>query len=302
MESVNDYEKRFADQQAEMEEMSAEMEEMRRCMSVARKGRTQEECDSAGKYAVEAAALFGSIDDDHSGNIDMRELGEDMSILGMSDIRVKELMDELDTDGDGTLTQSEFLEGYEAFSRVSNDTECLLMFRAMDVNGDGIIDFDELQDHLSELGMMSGDIERLMLELDLDGSGSFELEEWMRGYGRFLDLTREINSQYEVLRGPGGGFRMKDSARRAIELGQLEKLYSFVRRELNIAPWNTRKSRITGETQEILRYSRVAGKPVPVQLTDPVEVNLFDMIGDRTPVYYTVWVSASFSLLAVHLC
>jgi len=256
----------------------ADVEGMARRMSGERKGRTQAEKDAGAKYAMEASTLFGSIDDDNSGKIDIRELGEDLSILGMSEIQIKELMDELDADGNGTLTQSEFLQGYEAFSKVSNDTECVALFRAMDLNGDGIIDEYELSSHLSDLGMDGGDIERLMLELDLDGSGSFELEEWMRGYGRFLNLTSAFTTEFEPLQSPAGGFTIKDSAHRAIELGQLEQLYAFVERQLKITTWDSQKSRTTGEMQEILRYSRVAGKFVAVPLKDPKEVNLYDMV------------------------
>ncbi|EGB12013.1 hypothetical protein AURANDRAFT_9211, partial [Aureococcus anophagefferens] len=55
--------------------------------------------------------IFNNIDADHSGEIDLEELGVAMKLLGreMAPEAVKEMMAKFDKDGDGNLDMDEFV-------------------------------------------------------------------------------------------------------------------------------------------------------------------------------------------------
>ena len=140
------------------------------------------------------------------------------------------------------------------------------IFHSIDRNKDGVIDFDELRCELSDTGMSDKKIEELFLSLDTDQSGNIDKEEWVYGYSRFIHQTGR--AELSDLRGPTGGCKIEDTASRAIELEQLEKIYQHVKQQLKRAPW------------KVSRPSRNTGEMADVQLTDPKKVNLYDVTSD----------------------
>ena len=144
--------------------------------------------------------------------------------------------------------------------------EAMTMFDAIDINGDGVIELDELRGEMSAFGMTNKKINELMRNLDIDGNGSIDREEWVYGYSCFVDKSGR--SKFCDLRGPDGGFKIEDTAVRAIELSQLEKIYNHVKRQLVKGSW------------KVSRPSRNTGKWIDVDLKDPEKVNLYDVTSE----------------------
>ena len=137
---------------------------------------------------------------------------------------------------DGAETSNVEPEGTlgEGISDQDTDGIAMAIFDAIDEDSSGTIDLNELRGGLSDSGMTDRDIEELMLKLDEDKNGSKDREEWMRGYNCFVDEVHGYNqAKFYDLRGPTGGFKIADTALRAIELEQLEKIYHHVKRHLH---------------------------------------------------------------------
>ena len=147
-----------------------------------------------------------------------------------------------------------------------DDGIAMAIFDALDEDSSGTIDLDELRGGMSDSGMTDRDIEELMLKLDEDKNGSVDREEWMRGYSCFVDEVHGYTkAKFYDLRGPTGGFKIADTALRAIELEQLEKIYNHVKRRLKTISW------------KVGRPSKDPTKFTDVNLKDPKKINLYDL-------------------------
>ncbi|XP_046681160.1 troponin C, isoallergen Bla g 6.0201-like isoform X2 [Homalodisca vitripennis] len=115
-------------------------------------------------------------------------VGTILEMLGwsMSPSELKEIVDEVDADGSGWLEFDEFCILASRFlteDETGNDCEEELReaFRLYDKEGQGYITTDVLKEIFRELdhSITEDDLENMIEEIDADGSGTVDFEEFM---------------------------------------------------------------------------------------------------------------------------
>ena len=154
---------------------------------------------------------------------------------------------------------------------VDPEMEAIAMFHAIDKDNNGVINLDELHSALWDTGMTEKQIEQLMHSMDSNDNGVIDIDEWLYGYSSFMNGSSFVRSKFIGLRGPTGGYKIEKTERRAIELKQLEKIYTHVRRELKRGSW------------KVSRLSRDTGQYIHTNLKDPKKVNLYDVTSVQLP-------------------
>jgi calmodulin len=134
---------------------------------------------------AEFRAAFELFDKDRDGKITAKELGTVMRNLGQNptEMELKEMIDEVDLDGNGTIDFKEFL-GLMVRKMKDCDTEEELLeaFKVFDRDGNGFITSNELRHVMSNLGesMTPEEVDEMIKEADLDGDGQINYEEFVR--------------------------------------------------------------------------------------------------------------------------
>ncbi|XP_059484906.1 calmodulin-beta-like isoform X1 [Neocloeon triangulifer] len=129
----------------------------------------------------EAFMLF---DKDEDGTITMAELGVVMRSLGQrpSETELRDMVNEVDQDGNGTIEFNEFLQMMSKKMRgADNEEELREAFRVFDKNNDGLISSIELRHVMTNLGEKLSDeeVDDMIKEADLDGDGMVNYEEFV---------------------------------------------------------------------------------------------------------------------------
>ena len=125
-------------------------------------------------------------------------------------------------------------------------------------DSNGSFHLDEFRSKLDQLGIEDDSISELIGHLDRNKGGNLTEAET----SRFLDRTRFLSLTRT------GGCEIKDTAHRAIEVAQLEKLYEYVEAVLG-----------RSESWDVTRMTDSGRVTRPKRLIDPKEVNLYDMSG-----------------------
>ncbi|KAH8025819.1 hypothetical protein HPB51_012141 [Rhipicephalus microplus] len=129
----------------------------------------------------EAFALF---DKNSNGAISTKELGNVMRALGQNptEAELKDMIAEVDTDGDGTVDFPEFLALMTKKGR-SADTEEEIReaFKVFDRDGNGFITAAELRHVMTTLGekLTEEEVDAMIREADTDGDGQINYEEFV---------------------------------------------------------------------------------------------------------------------------
>jgi len=91
---------------------------------------------------------FRIIDDDGSGELDMKEFKKAISEHAMdwTDEDVKSVFEYFDEDGGGTISYDEFLLGVRGELNERRTTLVLMAFQVIDKDGSGILDMDDIKD------------------------------------------------------------------------------------------------------------------------------------------------------------
>ncbi|EDW16096.1 hypothetical protein AWZ03_004805 [Drosophila navojoa] len=129
----------------------------------------------------EAFALF---DKSNTGMISVRELGNLMRSLGQNptDAELRDLVNEVDTTGNGSI---EFVEFCNLMSKQSVDSdadeELREAFKIFDKDEDGFISPAELRFVMVNLGekLTDEEIDDMIREADFDGDGKINYEEFV---------------------------------------------------------------------------------------------------------------------------
>eukprot|EP00941_MAST-03F_sp_MAST-3F-sp1_P003921 g3921.t1 len=192
--------------------------------------------------------LFDDIDEDGSGELDKNEvrllaekMGEKMtSFLGGSK-KLDEAFNEMDPNGDGTVTFDEFLEWYKRTHPADpEDFEAQIkyLFEQIDEDGSGELDKEEVAVMAAKMGeKLKGRfgstkaLDEAFAEMDPNGDGSVTFDEFKSWYFREHPMTQEhvemkIKFVFDQIDEDGSGELDKEEVKQLCEkMG--EKMTSF---------------------------------------------------------------------------
>uniref|UniRef100_A0A2A4K681 EF-hand domain-containing protein n=1 Tax=Heliothis virescens TaxID=7102 RepID=A0A2A4K681_HELVI len=145
-----------------------------------------EELDKAQIQLLQNA--FDAFDHDKQGVISTDMIGTILEMLGheVDDDDLKEIIQEVDVNGTGTLQFSDFCALASKFLTEEEDDEAMLKelreaFRLYDKEGNGYITTDVLKEIFKELDntISAEDLDTMIEEIDSDGSGTVDFDEFL---------------------------------------------------------------------------------------------------------------------------
>jgi len=128
---------------------------------------------------------FISLDSNGDGLLTHSELAEGLRNIGLKDIPpdMQQILDDIDSDGNGVIDYSEFLTATLDKRQYLQETVCWGAFVAFDRNGDGMLSVTELKQVLGEGSVKdfvgADTVELLMKDFDLNGDGKIDFQEFM---------------------------------------------------------------------------------------------------------------------------
>ena len=130
---------------------------------------------------AEYKEAFSLFDKDGDGTITTKELGTVMRSLGQNptEVELQDMINEVDTDRNGTLDFSEFLAMMARKTKETHsDEEIRQAFRVFDKDGNGFISAAELRHVMINLGekLTDEEIDDMIREADTDGDGQVNYE------------------------------------------------------------------------------------------------------------------------------
>jgi calmodulin len=119
---------------------------------------------------------FGIFDKDNDGVITVKELGLVMRALGQhpTDQALRQMINEVDADGSGTIDFAEFLMIMSRRCKAQESkNEILEAFKVFDKDGSGKISKDELRNIMSDLGekLSEDELTQMITDADTNGDG-----------------------------------------------------------------------------------------------------------------------------------
>jgi len=115
----------------------------------------------------------------------MEELGVVMKSMDINatEVELKDMINEVDGDGDGAIDFSEFLAMMAKKMKETEDdlAEIKAAFNIFDKDGDGLISKSEFRRVMASLGEILSDpqVDKVFAECDLDGDGQVNYEEFL---------------------------------------------------------------------------------------------------------------------------
>jgi calmodulin len=130
----------------------------------------------------EAFSLF---DKDGDGSITIQELGTVMRSLGQNptEVELKDMIREVDVDGNGTIDFSEFLNLMaRKMKDTDSDEELKEAFKVFDKDQNGFISAAELRHVMINLGekLTDEEVNQMIQEADINGDGQVDYEEFVK--------------------------------------------------------------------------------------------------------------------------
>jgi calmodulin len=134
---------------------------------------------------IEFREAFQAFDKDGSGSITTKELGTVMRSLGqnLNESEIKEIIDEVDEDKNGTIDFHEFLSLMARKMKIlDKEDELLDAFKILDVDGTGKISKYQLRYIIlsTETGFTGNDIEELIKKTEIDDDGNIDLHDFIK--------------------------------------------------------------------------------------------------------------------------
>jgi len=148
----------------------------------------------------ELRAAFDIFDRNGDGRISVEELGHALtSMLGgkvPSKNVVQKMIDDLDTDKNGTVEFHEFCAHHERLGKFQDDQgehQLRTAFSVFDKDGDGHISVEELKQVMKSMdqSMTEQEVQDMHSEADLDKDGVISFSEFV------VMMTKEVKSQDE---------------------------------------------------------------------------------------------------------
>ena len=134
---------------------------------------------------IEFREAFQAFDKDGNGSITTKELGTVMRSLGqnLSEGEIKEIIDEVDEDKNGTIDFQEFLSLMARKMKIlDKEDELLDAFKILDIEGTGKISKYQLRYIIlsTETGFSGEDVEELLKKTDVDEDGYIDLNRFIK--------------------------------------------------------------------------------------------------------------------------
>ncbi|XP_059635147.1 calmodulin-like protein 7 [Cornus florida] len=157
-----------------------------------------------GKKKGELKSVFATFDKNNDGFITKKELRDSLKNIGITvtEKEVVEMVEKVDSNGDGLIDLDEFCELFESTMMSSGSSsgdqqviggkddeeggegDLKEAFDVFDGDGDGLITVDELGLVLSSLGLMEGKMlencKEMIRKVDMDGDGMVNFDEFKR--------------------------------------------------------------------------------------------------------------------------
>ncbi|KAK6170331.1 hypothetical protein SNE40_018745 [Patella caerulea] len=134
---------------------------------------------------AEFKEAFSLFDKNGDGKVTNKELGTVMISLGQTptEAELQDMIDEVDTDGNGTIDFSEFLVMMaRKLKDIHGQNEIREAFRVFDKDGNGFISAAELRHVMTNLGekLTDEEVDEMIREADIDGDGLINYEEFVQ--------------------------------------------------------------------------------------------------------------------------
>ena len=134
---------------------------------------------------IEFREAFQAFDKDGNGSITTKELGTVMRSLGqnLSEAEIKEVIDEVDEDKNGTIDFQEFLSLMARKMKIiDKEDELIDAFKVLDLNGNGKISKYELRYIIlsTESGFTGNDVDELLKIAEIDEDGNIDLHDFIK--------------------------------------------------------------------------------------------------------------------------
>jgi len=128
---------------------------------------------------------FNMFDKKKDGVITLKELSNVLRSLNLdpTEEEIKEMIDEVDLDGNGEIDFEEFVTLMNRRSKETDiEEEVLNAFKVFDKDGNGLVSITELRHIMTELenGFTEEEIDDLLLESDDDGDGFISYAEFIK--------------------------------------------------------------------------------------------------------------------------
>lgn len=134
---------------------------------------------------AEFREAFSLFDRDGDGSITTKELATVIRSLGQNptEAEIQDMINEVDTDGNGTIDFREFLDLMaHKMKDFDSDEELREAFKVFDKDQNGYISAAELRHVMINLGekLTEEEVEMMIKEADTDGDGQVNYEEFVR--------------------------------------------------------------------------------------------------------------------------
>ncbi|CAL8090094.1 unnamed protein product [Calicophoron daubneyi] len=134
---------------------------------------------SEDKRAQTLLNIFKSLDADGNGTLSIDEIRTGLSSAGVSEKKIKKIIDKIDLNGDGEVTLGEYKVALGLTDEPLSQWKCL--FESLDTDGSGEIDLSELRQLFVEARMpISEDaLNDWIMAHDTDGNGRISYKEFL---------------------------------------------------------------------------------------------------------------------------
>ncbi|WP_445242915.1 EF-hand domain-containing protein [Microcoleus sp. N3A4] len=124
---------------------------------------------------------FKAFDEDGNGAVSVEELGQVMRSLGQSpsDTELRDTIKEVDVDLSGSIDFEEF-KTLMVSNQGDRKSRLKLAFSVFDEDGSGRITANEMHSVMSQFGVTDRELKEMIDEVDRDGGGSIDFEEFMK--------------------------------------------------------------------------------------------------------------------------